>query len=107
MRSIPRPPRIRVCLTGQAGLNDDAEGQVICFLLNLSDEGACLSFADSVVVPACFSLVLGPGGETHRVEVRWQEETTIGVRFSEPLSREMREFLTSHLRFAPDHCNTL
>lgn len=54
----PRPPRLRVSVTNHAQFEDGSGEQVLCFLLNLSNEGACVSFPDSVATPA---LQLYPG----------------------------------------------
>lgn len=80
-----RERRVRTQLTIRAELSQHDLGSVICFLRDLSLNGACLSFPDGTMVPAQFDLFLDQGGGGYHVETIWVEANMVGVRFLEPL----------------------
>ncbi|MEH3147886.1 MAG: PilZ domain-containing protein [Methylobacterium frigidaeris] len=97
MTTIPRPVRIQALLTSRAKLERDAPAPVLCFLHDLSDEGAGLSFPEGVTVPDRFELFLEQGGQPHPVETRWKDGARAGVRFLSPLPDETLHRLLPHL----------
>ena len=90
MSMTSREQRVRVQLVSRVGLEQGSSESVECVLENLSHEGAKLSVPDGTVVPGQFQLMLDQGGQSHCVELVWQEGTKIGVRFLEPLSGASR-----------------
>ena len=80
-----RERRVHAQLTIQAKLNQDEPATAICFLQNLSLNGACLSFPDGAPVPEQFDLFLEQGGGGYRVKTMWKQANTVGVRFIELL----------------------
>ena len=62
-----------VCGTGE---------RIVCAVLNLSDNGACLLVASTENVPDSFDVVLDPDGKTHSCRLAWKSMTKIGVSFS-------------------------
>ena len=60
-----------------------------CYILDISDNGACLEVGD-LVVPPVFGLSLTAGGEVRRVcSLIWRRGELIGVRFIR--ARELRK----------------
>lgn len=60
-----------------------------CYILDISDNGACLDVGD-LAVPGMFGLALTAGGEVRRVcTLIWRRGELIGVRFVS--ARELRQ----------------
>ncbi|WP_187371484.1 PilZ domain-containing protein [Methylobacterium oryzihabitans] len=100
MTTLPRPVRIQALLTSRAKLDRTAAPAILCFLHNLSDDGACVSFPDGAAPPERFDLFLEQGGQAHPVEIRWRDSDRVGVRFLDPLSDETLCRLLPHLGLA-------
>ncbi len=56
-------------------------GALECFVRNLSEGGARLSFGDVMAVPPQFELKIGPDGEWRAAAIRWRKGTDIGVGY--------------------------
>ncbi|MFE1603320.1 PilZ domain-containing protein [Methylobacterium sp. ID0610] len=93
----PRADRIAVLLTSRAILVDGSQHGSVCFLHNLSNEGACLSFPSGAEIPAHFDVLLEQGSQAYPVEVRWLNGDKAGVQFVEAPSAEARRHLLSYL----------
>ncbi len=101
MTTLPRPVRIQALLTSRAKLDRTAAPAILCFLHNLSDDGACVSFPGGAEPPERFDLFLEQGGQAHPVEIRWRDSDRVGVRFLDPLSDETLCRLLPHLGSRP------
>ena len=63
-----------------------------CFVLDISENGACLDVGD-IAVPGMFGLSLTAGGEVRRVcKLIWRKGALVGVRFVS--ARELRQGTT-------------
>jgi hypothetical protein len=91
-----RERRVRTQLTIRADFGQDEPATVVCFLRDLSLNGACLSFPDGTAVPVRFALFLDQGGGGYLVEAIWKEANTVGVRFLEPLPAGAQPRLENH-----------
>ena len=72
-RSAPRHKVLKAATISFGG------GAISCTVRNLSDSGASLEVAPSMVFPV--SVVLQHGGGGRRCRVVWRKEKRIGVRF--------------------------
>jgi hypothetical protein len=59
---------------------NDRQSLIDCTILDLSDGGAKLEFADRQVLPRTFDLQM-QNGAIYRCEVRWAKDNFFGVRF--------------------------
>lgn len=72
-------PRKKVRKIGRV-LYNDSQAMIDCTILDISEGGAKLEFANRQVLPRIFSLQLDDGSVT-RCEVRWAKDNFFGVRF--------------------------
>lgn len=70
-------PRHKVFKGGTISFNN-GYGAVECIVRNLSDDGAMLSFGETIGVPQRFALRIG-GDYLRNAEIRWRNATKIGV----------------------------
>ncbi|HET6621758.1 MAG TPA: PilZ domain-containing protein [Dongiaceae bacterium] len=59
---------------------NDRQSLIDCTILDLSDGGAKLEFANRQVLPRTFDLQM-QNGAIYRCEVRWAKDNFFGVRF--------------------------
>lgn len=80
-----RHPRRRVLKSGKVAFNG-RHSTFDCTVRNLSEGGALLLFPRPPVLPAAFELRL-EDGTVHPCRVAWQNMTSMGVAFLEPVAR--------------------
>jgi hypothetical protein len=87
--SVPEPinmeerrhtPRHRTFLQGRVFYNNRRQS-ADCIIRELTDEGARLSFTDTVALPHAFELHIPNRDQTLRVETAWNHGTDVGVSF--------------------------
>jgi hypothetical protein len=74
-------PRHRTFLQGRVFYNNRRQS-ADCIIRELTDEGARLSFTDTVALPHAFELHIPNRDQTIRVETIWNHGTDVGVAFS-------------------------
>ena len=64
-----------------------------CTIRDLSEGGACVDTGNSTEVPTEVTLFEGRDGNLFECEVRWQNDTMIGIRFVDVCGRAKRRAL--------------
>jgi hypothetical protein len=82
-RERRRVPRQAVSEAATASLH--AGASVDCVISNISDTGARLRFGTAVALPGLFEVHCKKSGRSWWVNLAWQTDRIVGVRFSNPL----------------------